>query len=128
MITISVCMIVKNEEAVLERCLESLKPIADELIIVDTGSSDSTKEIASRYTDKIYDYEWQNDFAHARNYSFSKATMEYIYTADADEWIDQENRERFIKLKQAMLYEVEIVQMKYTNQLQFGTTYNYETE
>lgn len=128
MITISVCMIVKNEEEVLERCLESLKQIADEFIIVDTGSSDSTKQIASRYTDKIYDYKWQNDFAHARNYSFSKASMEYIYTADADEVIDEVNIERFLKLKKAMLYEIEMVQMKYTNQLQYGTTYNYETE
>lgn len=128
MITISVCMIVKNEGAVLERCLESLLPIADEIVIVDTGSTDKTKEIAARYTDKIYDYEWQNDFAHARNYSFSKAQMEYIYTADADEYLDRVNIERFLTLKRAMLLEIEIVQMKYTNQLQYGTTYNYETE
>lgn len=128
MITISVCMIVKNEEKVLKRCLESLKPIADEFIIVDTGSKDATKEVAAHYTDKVYDYVWQEDFAHARNFSFSKATMEYIYTADADEVIDPINIERFIKLKKAMLYEVEIVQMKYTNQLQYGTTYNFETE
>lgn len=128
MIKVSVCMIVKNEEAVLERCLNSLKSIADEIIIVDTGSSDRTKEIAKSYTAKIYDYKWKNDFAHARNFSFSKATMDYIYTADADEVIDPVNLERFLKLKRAMLPEVEIVQMKYTNQLQFGTTYNYETE
>lgn len=128
MITVSVCMIVKNEEDVLERCLNSLMTIADELIIIDTGSKDKTKEIASRYTDKIYNYEWQNDFAHARNYSFSKATMDFIYTADADEVIDEVNIDRFIKLKQAILPEIDIVQMKYTNQLQFGTTYNYETE
>lgn len=128
MITISVCMIVKDEEAVLGRCLESLKPIADEIIIVDTGSSDATKEIAFRYTDKVFDYKWQNDFAHARNFSFSKASMEYIYTADADEVIDFTNMESFLKLKRAMLSEIEIVQMKYTNQLHHGTTYNFETE
>lgn len=128
MITVSVCMIVKNEEAIIQRCLESLMPIADEIIIIDTGSDDKTKEIALSYTDKIYDYKWQNDFAHARNFSFSKATMDYIYTADADEIIDEINIKHFILLKQAMLKEVEIVQMKYTNQLQFGTTYNFETE
>lgn len=121
-------MIVKDEAAVLSRCLDSLKVIADEIIIIDTGSSDMTKEIALNYTDKVYAYKWQNDFAHARNYSFSKATKDYIYTADADEIIDKVNIERFMKLKMAMLSEVEIVQMKYTNQLQFGTTYNYETE
>ena len=54
--TISLCMIVKNEEAVLERCLECMKDIADEMIIVDTGSSDATKEIARRYTDKVFDF------------------------------------------------------------------------
>jgi glycosyltransferase involved in cell wall biosynthesis len=121
-------MIVKNEEAILQRCLDSLMPIADEIIIIDTGSDDKTKEIASRYTEMIYDYKWQNDFAHARNYSFSKATMDYIYAADADEIIDEINTKRFIQLKKAIFQEVEIVQMKYTNQLQFGTTYNYETE
>lgn len=128
MITVSVCMIVKNEEKVLKRCLDSLRQIADEIIIVDTGSTDATKEIAAGYTNQIYDYVWQDDFSHARNYSFSMASMEYIYVADADEVIDEVNRERFLTLKKAMLPEIEIVQMKYTNQLQFGTTYNYETE
>ena len=72
MITISLCMIVKNEEEVLERCLNSLKGLMDEIIIVDTSSTDSTKEIAARYTDKIYDFSWCDDFAAARNFSFSK--------------------------------------------------------
>ena len=56
MVTISVCMIVRDEERVLARCLDSLKEIADEIIIVDTGSVDRTKEIASNYTEKIYDF------------------------------------------------------------------------
>lgn len=59
-------MIVKNEERVLARCLESVRECMDEIIIVDTGSSDATKEIAARYTDKIYDFEWIDDFAAAR--------------------------------------------------------------
>ena len=73
MVTISLCMIVKNEELVLARCLDTVCDLVDEIIIVDTGSTDSTKSIAARYTDKIYDFEWVNDFAAARNFSFSKA-------------------------------------------------------
>jgi len=128
MISISVCMIVKNEEQVLGRCLESLKEIADEIVIVDTGSEDRTKEIAGTYTDKIYDFKWEDDFAKARNFSFSKATKEYIYVADADEVIDKENQEKFMLLKQAMLPEIDIVQMMYCNQLEYGTTYNFDEE
>ena len=74
MITISLCMIVKNEEAVLSRCLDSIADLMDEIIIVDTGSEDRTKEIARRYTDRVYDFAWTGSFADARNYSFSKAS------------------------------------------------------
>lgn len=128
MVTISACLIVKNEEQVLERCLQCLQPIVNEIIIVDTGSNDNTKEIAAKYTKNIYEFEWINDFAAARNFSFTKATMDYIYVADADEIIDEENRKRFLLLKEAMLPEVEIVQMLYTNQLLHNTTYNYDVE
>lgn len=128
MITISVCMIVKNEEKVLARCLDSLRPIADEIIIADTGSTDATKEIAARYTDKIYDFTWIDDFAAARNFVFSKATQDYIYSADADEVLDAENCKKFLQLKQLLLPEIEMVQFLYTNQLQHNTTYNYDTE
>ena len=103
MITISLCMIVKNEESVLERCLDSVADLVDEIIIVDTGSTDRTKEIATRYTDKIYDFKWIDDFSAARNFSFSKATMDYIYVADADEVIDDENSKKFKILKMDML-------------------------
>lgn len=128
MITISLCMIVKDEEAVLARCLDSLAGLMDEIIIVDTGSGDATREIASRYTDLVYDYTWIEDFSAARNFAFSKATMDYIYSADADEVLDDENRNRFRQLKEALLPEVEIVQMKYGNQLKYGTVYNYDEE
>lgn len=128
MVTISVCMIVKDEEPILARCLDCLKDIAEEIIIVDTGSIDNTKEIAKKYTDKIYDYQWQDDFAKARNYSFSKATMDYIYVADADEVIDEENQKKFRMLKEVILPEIDIVQMMYCNQLEFGTTYNFDEE
>lgn len=128
MITISLCMIVKNEERVLARCLDSLIGLMDEIIIVDTGSTDKTKEIAKKYTDKVYDFAWVDDFSAARNFSFSKATMDYIYVADADEVLDEENRAEFQKLKEAMLPEVEIVQMYYANQKSFNTVYNFDKE
>lgn len=128
MASISLCMIVKNEENVLARCLDGIADLMDEIIIVDTGSTDNTKQIASKYTDKIYDFKWTDDFSAARNFAFSKATCDYIYSADADEVIDEENHEKFRMLKAAMLPEIEIVQMYYTNQLEKNTTYNFDEE
>ena len=113
MATISLCMIVKNEEKVLTRCLDSIADLMDEIIIVDTGSTDSTKEIAGRYTDLVYDFKWVDDFSAARNFAFEKATMDYIYSADADEILDEENHRQFALLKEAIVPEVEIVQMHY---------------
>ncbi len=128
MVSISVCMIVKNEEAVLERCLDSLQGLYEELIIVDTGSTDKTKEIAARYTDKIYDFNWINDFAAARNFAFSKATMEYIYSADADEKLEEIDRKKFLQLKQVLLPEIEIVEMIYVNPEDCNAVYNFAKE
>ena len=113
MITISLCMIVKNEEKVLARCLESTKDIVDEIIIVDTGSTDKTKEIAKKYTNKILDFEWINDFSAARNYSFSRASKEYILWLDADDVILDKDREKLLKLKETLSNKVDFVMMKY---------------
>ena len=124
-IELSLCMIVKNESKVLARCLDSIADLMDEIIIVDTGSTDNTKEIARKYTDKIYDFEWMYDFSAARNFAFSKATKEYIYTADADEVIDEKNREKFRMLKQVLLPEIEIVQMNYITDMKYNTTENF---
>lgn len=88
---LSACLIVKNEEDMLRRCLESLKGGVDEIVIVDTGSTDKTKEIAKEFTDKVYDFEWTNDFAEARNFAGSHATGEWILAIDADECVDPEN-------------------------------------
>jgi glycosyltransferase involved in cell wall biosynthesis len=83
--TVSVVMIAKNEEAVLGRCLESVKE-ADEIIICDTGSTDRTVEIAKQYTEKVFtDYVWEDHFANARNHALSKATGDWILSIDADE-------------------------------------------
>lgn len=128
LITISLCMIVKNEEAVLARCLDSVADLVEEIVIVDTGSTDGTKTVAEKYTRLIFDFEWRDDFSEARNFAFSKASMEYIYSADADEVLSEENRERFLQLKATLLPEIEIVQMKYANQLKFQTVYNFDEE
>lgn len=102
---ISLCMIVKNEEEVLARCLESVQPLVDELIIVDTGSDDETITIARNYTDLIYQIPWEDDFAKARNFAFSKATGDYIMWLDADDSISPENVKRFHALKNILLQE-----------------------
>ncbi len=129
MVTISLCMIVKNEEDCLGRCLKSLKGIADEIIVVDTGSTDRTKEIATENGASVFDFKWTGDFSDARNYAFSLANCDYIYSADADEELDEENRQRFLQLKSDLSdLDIDIVQMYYCNQLSFRTVYNYDRE
>lgn len=113
MISISLCMIVKNEELTLERCIKSVKDIVDEIIIVDTGSEDKTKKIAYKYTDKVYDFKWCDDFAKARNYSFSKATKEYIMWLDADDVILEKDRIKLKYLKETLTKNTDIVMLKY---------------
>jgi len=106
-------MIVKNEEAVLERCIKSALGIFDELIIVDTGSSDNTKKIAKKYTDKVYDFVWVNDFSAARNHSFSKASKQYIMWLDADDIILPKHKDSLIALKSSLDSSYDIVALKY---------------
>ncbi|NLO09335.1 MAG: glycosyltransferase [Clostridiales bacterium] len=97
---ISICMIVKNSEEQLGQCLEPLLPLGYEVIVVDTGSTDNTKQIAKKYTDKVYDYIWRQDFSAARNYSVSKATNKYVLVIDSDEvadYFDKDELERLIR-------------------------------
>ncbi|MEW4241132.1 glycosyltransferase [Priestia megaterium] len=88
---ISLCMIVKNEEKVLRRCLDSVKEYVDEIIIVDTGSEDSTRSIAREFTKNIFEYQWTSSFSDARNFAASKAKGEWILVLDADEYVDSYN-------------------------------------
>ena len=113
MATISLCMIVKNEEMHIARCLDSMADLVDEIIIVDTGSTDRTVEIVSDYTDKVYSYSWKDDFADARNASFSRAVMDYCMWMDADDILEASERDKFLQLKQTLSADVDIVMMKY---------------
>jgi len=109
-------MIVKNEEKDLPRCLDSIKDAVDEIIIVDTGSTDQTKAIAKIYTNKIYDFPWINDFSAARNEAFSKATMDYQMWLDADDIFPAASLEKLLELKQNLNPSVDVVTMKYITQ------------
>lgn len=111
--TISLCLIVKNEEEVLERCLEWASQISDEIIIVDTGSEDKTKEIAYKFTEFVYDFKWVDDFSAARNFSFSKATKDYQMWLDADDVLTDLDVSKILKLKKELDTNVDVVTMKY---------------
>lgn len=85
--TLALVMIVKNEENKLKRCIDSVKDLVNEIIIVDTGSTDHTKNIAISNGAKVFDYEWKNDFAAARNFSINQSTSDWNLVLDADEYI-----------------------------------------
>lgn len=82
---ISACLITKNNQSTLAECLASLYRYNFEIVIADTGSTDKTVEIARQFTDKVYHFDWVNDFAAARNFATSKASFDYILTLDSDE-------------------------------------------
>ena len=86
---ISVCIIAKNEESRIEQCLSSIKPYGFEIVVVDTGSTDKTKEIAGRYADKVLDFVWCDDFSAARNFSLREASNNWIFMIDCDETIKE---------------------------------------
>ncbi len=90
---LSLCMIVKNEGENLKKCLSQVATFSDEIIVVDTGSDDNTKDIAKEFTDKIYDFKWCNDFSKARNFSISKASNDWMLVLDADEFVINFNKD-----------------------------------
>lgn len=111
--TISLCMIVRDEEDVLERCLLSVIDIVDEIIIVDTGSKDNTKQIAANYTNKIYDFKWIDDFSAARNYAFEQATKDFILWLDADDVLLKKDRKKLKRLKEQLTDFIDVVMLPY---------------
>lgn len=111
---ISLCMIVKDEEAILNRCLLSVQNLVDEIVIVDTGSTDTTKMIAQQYGAKIFDFTWCNDFSRARNYAFGHASKEYILWLDADDYISPENQSKLLALKNDGAVAADSISMIYS--------------
>lgn len=88
-IPVSVCMIAKNEEQHIEQCLRNLVRYGMEIVVADTGSTDRTKEIAARYTDRLFDFAWCDDFSAARNFAVSRASNNWILILDCDEYVQE---------------------------------------
>ena len=86
---ISVCIIAKNEQKYIENCLKALRRYSWEIIVVDTGSTDDTRQIATRYADKVYDFTWIDDFSAARNFAAAQASNNWILVLDCDEYLTQ---------------------------------------
>lgn len=130
MITISLCMIVKNESKVLSRCLDSIAGAVDEIIVVDTGSSDNTKDIAVGKGAKVFDFPWCDDFSAARNFSFSQASMDYIMWLDADDVVEVEDFRKLQELKKNLTPEISVVNMAYNAAFdpQGQPTFTYQRE
>ncbi len=106
---LSVCMIVRDESRDVGDCLESIKGIADEIIVVDTGSIDNTKEVVSAYTDLIYDFKWVDDFSAARNYSLSKATGKWVMWMDADDVLQNPEAVKKVLVDKFDVYNFNII-------------------
>lgn len=115
---LSLAMITKNEEKTLERCLQSVKDIVDEIVVVDTGSTDKTVGIAKKYTDKVFNFKWIDDFSAARNYSFDQCTGDFILWLDADDIIKLSDAE---KIKNFDFSDKEIIICNY---IYFHDEYN----
>lgn len=113
MITISLCMIVRNEQQVLRRCLNSVREVPDEIILVDTGSEDGTRALGVELGARVYDFPWQDDFSAARNASFSHARMDYILWLDADDLLPESSRQQLLALKKELDPGVDAVMLPY---------------
>jgi glycosyltransferase involved in cell wall biosynthesis len=114
MITLSLAMIVKNEGATIERALNCARHFADEMIVVDTGSTDDTAAKAAAMGAKVHHFSWIDDFAAARNYSFAQCSMDWIIWLDGDDVISPEDQSRILDLKRSVLNdELEAIYLRY---------------
>ena len=109
---ISVCIIAKNEEKYIEECLRKVKPYGFEIVVADTGSTDATKEIASRYADKVVDFTWINDFSAARNFCAQQASNNWILALDCDEYVESIDIQILRVLLQKKPKEVGVIRLK----------------
>jgi FkbM family methyltransferase len=119
--SVSLCMIVRNEESHLQACLASVADLVDEIIVVDTGSTDRTKEIAEAAGARVYDFAWVDSFAAARNESLRHATGDWILWLDADERLDETNRQRLRDCFLTLTDENVAFVMRQLSQLEAGT-------
>ena len=132
MCTISLCMMVKDEQSNIRRCLESVCNIVDEIIIIDTGSTDATKAICREFDAKIFDFKWQEDFSQARNFGLDKASSDWILWMDADEKLCIKDKIRFKKMiskEDVVLFSVKMLHVYGTdpeNEKQHHISYNYK--
>ncbi len=107
---ISLAMIVKNEEKVLRECLNSVKDIVDEMVLVDTGSEDDTVDIAKEFGAKLYEFKWCNDFSFARNFAAEKCSGDWILVLDADEVVTLGNKKVLIDFAKEKLNSIGKIQ------------------
>src|SRR4051812_30683622 len=125
-LTISLCMIVRDEEAMLPRCLDAVAEHVDEIVIVDTGSTDATMDIARSYGAKVIETEWTGDFAAARNVSFHAATSDWIVYLDADEVLGDDQGPRLRELTGRVWREAFfLVETNHTGELEDGTSVHH---
>jgi len=110
--TISLCLIARNEEATIQKCLRSVADLVSNMIVVDTGSTDRTRELAVACGAKVFDFPWIDDFSAARNESLRLAGSEWILWLDADEYFDEENRQRLKRLFRLLREDNRVYMMK----------------
>lgn len=113
MIALSLCMIVKNEQDTLGRCLESVAGVFDDIVVADTGSTDDTISVARQFGARVIDFGWIDDFAAARNFCFRHAAHDHVMWLDADDVLAAQDREKLLALKGSLDAGIDAVSMLY---------------